>query len=78
MGIKTLVVGAALAIVAGGVWLLAGGFDRGDGVELLNVSYDPTRELWSDLNLASGRSPTSPWLTPMFAAGGPGPWRRPT
>src|SRR4051794_32646702 len=24
----------------------------GSGVELLNVSYDPTRELWTDLNAA--------------------------
>ncbi len=26
------------------------GFQESDGVELLNVSYDPTRELWRDLN----------------------------
>jgi sulfate transport system substrate-binding protein len=26
------------------------GSQRGDGVELLNASYDPTRELWRDLN----------------------------
>jgi sulfate/thiosulfate-binding protein len=32
------------------VWLIAG--SGGSGNELLNVSYDPTRELWRDLNEA--------------------------
>src|SRR5262249_41381634 len=36
---------------AGGVWLATRGSARDDrAVELLNVSYDPTRELWRDLN----------------------------
>jgi sulfate/thiosulfate transport system substrate-binding protein len=40
------------AILAG---VLAVGAARpGDGLELLNVSYDPTRELWRDLNAAFG------------------------
>ncbi|HEU0106680.1 MAG TPA: sulfate transporter subunit, partial [Vicinamibacteria bacterium] len=30
--------------------LLAAGGARAASVELLNVSYDPTRELWRDLN----------------------------
>jgi sulfate transport system substrate-binding protein len=33
--------------LGGVVWLFAGGQDS---AELLNVSYDPTRELWRDLN----------------------------
>lgn len=43
---KSVLYGAALAA------LLAGGAPShaGDGTELLNVSYDPTRELWRDLN----------------------------
>ncbi len=46
----TLSVGA-LAVSAGAFFLIAGrqGSDPGS-VELLNVSYDPTRELWRDLN----------------------------
>jgi sulfate transport system substrate-binding protein len=32
-------------------WLVAAGRSRGDmEIELLNVSYDPTRELWRDIN----------------------------
>src|SRR6266480_6099311 len=41
---------AGLWVVASAVWLLAGGFQDDGAAELLNVSYDPTRELWSDLN----------------------------
>lgn len=42
---------AGVLAVAGLVWLVAGnGGAAGDTVELLNVSYDPTRELWRDLN----------------------------
>src|ERR1700757_1261383 len=42
---------AGLAVSAGAFFLLAGrqGSDAG-ALELLNVSYDPTRELWRDLN----------------------------
>ncbi len=44
---------ATVIVVLGGaaVWLLAGGGSRSDQV-LLNVSYDPTRELYRDLNQA--------------------------
>ena len=43
---KTLVLGAALAAI-----MIAAPVTRGaDGTDLLNVSYDPTRELWRDLN----------------------------
>jgi sulfate transport system substrate-binding protein len=37
------------------IWLAAGGLEGDDqGVVLLNVSYDPTRELYRDLNRAFG------------------------
>ncbi len=42
-----------LGVVALGVWLVTDTDGRDSGaVELLNVSYDPTRELWRDLNSA--------------------------
>jgi sulfate transport system substrate-binding protein len=49
---KTIVVGLlASALLAATVWGLAGSRSGQDGtLELLNVSYDPTRELWRDLN----------------------------
>ncbi|MFO0928314.1 MAG: sulfate ABC transporter substrate-binding protein [Gemmataceae bacterium] len=49
---KAVIAGVILvAGIAGAVWF--GGHGSGDGtVELLNVSYDPTRELWRDLNAA--------------------------
>ncbi|HEY7328661.1 MAG TPA: sulfate ABC transporter substrate-binding protein [Gemmataceae bacterium] len=37
-----------VALAMGGIW--GCGSEQTDGVELLNVSYDPTRELWRDLN----------------------------
>jgi sulfate transport system substrate-binding protein len=38
-------------VLGAAVWLFAGGRVReADGTELLNVSYDPTRELWRELN----------------------------
>jgi sulfate/thiosulfate transport system substrate-binding protein len=40
---------AGVAVIGAAVWLLASPRDHGT-VELLNVSYDPTRELWQDLN----------------------------
>lgn len=49
---------ALLLVVAGGCGSNAGTGKGGDGsgpkasLELLNVSYDPTRELWRDLNAA--------------------------
>jgi sulfate transport system substrate-binding protein len=42
---------AGVALVAATVWYVAGkGPQAGKALELLNVSYDPTRELWRDLN----------------------------
>jgi sulfate transport system substrate-binding protein len=51
---KALLFGlAAVAGLATTVWLVAGHRPTADGsVELLNVSYDPTRELWRELNAA--------------------------
>jgi sulfate transport system substrate-binding protein len=49
---KSLALGfVVVAGLATTVWLLAGSGSAKDGsLELLNVSYDPTRELWRDLN----------------------------
>src|SRR5579859_4349469 len=50
MWTRTLLGGlVGTAVLAGVVWLLAGAREAGQ-VELLNVSYDPTRELYEDLN----------------------------
>jgi sulfate transport system substrate-binding protein len=44
---------SVVAIVGAGVWLVAGSARHNAGaVELLNVSYDPTRELWREINEA--------------------------
>ena len=41
----------SLYVSAAAAWILhAGRVQEGHGAELLNVSYDPTRELWRDLN----------------------------
>jgi sulfate transport system substrate-binding protein len=51
MWVKSLLAVAALALVGGAAWLVLGGSRPSAGAtELLNVSYDPTRELWRDLN----------------------------
>jgi sulfate transport system substrate-binding protein len=50
MGIKTLLAAAGLVLLGLGGWWVAGGHRGEPGTELLNVSYDPTRELWQDLN----------------------------
>jgi sulfate transport system substrate-binding protein len=48
---KLLIAGlVVVAALVGGAWLLDGGSGGEDTLELLNVSYDPTRELWRDLN----------------------------
>jgi sulfate transport system substrate-binding protein len=39
-------------VLAGAWWYAAGGPSPAGTTELLNVSYDPTRELWRDLNAA--------------------------
>jgi sulfate transport system substrate-binding protein len=50
MGIKTLLAAAGLVLLGLGGWWVVGGHRGEPGTELLNVSYDPTRELWQDLN----------------------------
>ncbi len=50
MTARVALIGVALYVVTAGIWLLAGGIVRDQRSELLNVSYDPTRELWRDLN----------------------------
>src|SRR5262245_30118110 len=46
-----LLIGLVVAYVVGSaVWLAAGGVVRDEPTELLNVSFDPTRELWRDIN----------------------------
>jgi sulfate transport system substrate-binding protein len=48
---KTFIGLTVLAVIGAGVWLAFGSGRGGPaGAELLNVSYDPTRELWRDLN----------------------------
>jgi sulfate transport system substrate-binding protein len=46
----TLVIGGGLLALALVVGVIASQVGGGVGPELLNVSYDPTRELWRDLN----------------------------
>ncbi len=42
----------SLYVLAAAAWILnAGRVQEASGTELLNVSYDPTRELWRDLNV---------------------------
>jgi sulfate/thiosulfate-binding protein len=50
MWIKSLLVLASAVVVGAAVWLFVGQPPKGASLELLNVSYDPTRELWRDLN----------------------------
>ena len=48
---KSFSVGVVAIVIAGAVWHFAAPEAAPSGeVELLNVSYDPTRELWRDLN----------------------------
>ncbi len=52
---KWIVAGLAVAALVG-AWLLFGRASTNpDAVRLLNVSYDPTRELWRDINKAFAR-----------------------
>jgi sulfate transport system substrate-binding protein len=70
--------GLTLALVAViglciGIWWFAQGSSSPDGSELLNVSYDPTRELWRDLNdafIADYRATTGQTLTIRQSHGG--------
>jgi ABC-type sulfate transport system substrate-binding protein len=51
MWIKSLVALAAVALLGAAAWFVLGsGWPQQGTTELLNVSYDPTRELWRDLN----------------------------
>src|SRR5213595_574963 len=47
---KALFGGLGLLAIGAAVWVALGNSRSGPSVELLNVSYDPTRELWKDLN----------------------------
>src|SRR5580692_5635456 len=41
----------ALYVLAAAAWIVnSGRIPENQGTELLNVSYDPTRELWRDIN----------------------------
>jgi sulfate/thiosulfate transport system substrate-binding protein len=55
--LKTWLACSTLAILAAGVLLLAscGGGPGKDTIDLLNVSYDPTREFYDDFNAAFAR-----------------------
>jgi sulfate transport system substrate-binding protein len=50
MWIKSLLILAGAVVVGAAVWVFVGQTPKGSSLELLNVSYDPTRELWRDLN----------------------------
>jgi sulfate transport system substrate-binding protein len=72
-GFRGALVGAILATLLLTLVVVAGRSDPGKKtVELLNVSYDPTRELWRDLNEAYLHQ--SPWdsLTIRQSHGGSG------
>ncbi len=65
----------ALAVLALGSWLFAVRPWATTGVELLNVSYDPTRELWQELNelfIAKHKRETGQDLTINQSHGGSG------
>ena len=48
---KNLLVVVGMAVAAFAVWLYDGrGRHPSRGLTLVNVSYDPTRELWRDLD----------------------------
>jgi sulfate transport system substrate-binding protein len=52
MWTKIILAVAGTYVLVAAIWLLMGGVvpQSGDGTQILNVSYDPTRELWRDLN----------------------------
>ncbi len=50
MWARLLVGFVAFYVVAASIWVVASGFGRNE--QLLNVSCDPTRELWHDMNAA--------------------------
>jgi sulfate transport system substrate-binding protein len=72
---KSPLVLTAIAVVALGSWLFAIRPWATHGVELLNVSYDPTRELWQELNelfIAKYKRETGQDLTINQSHGGSG------
>src|SRR5262245_56694207 len=51
MWFRSSLIVAGVALIGGALWLATHSSARdGKHVELLNVSYDPTRELWRDIN----------------------------
>jgi sulfate transport system substrate-binding protein len=75
MGSKWLIAFPALAFLGLGVWWAAARTPAAPGTELLNASYDPTRELWHDLNdqfLADYEKHTGKKLTVKQSHGGSG------
>jgi sulfate transport system substrate-binding protein len=76
MGRALLIGTVALATIASLLWYVAEGPARGSrDLELLNVSYDPTRELWRDLNrrfIPRYESETGTLLTIRQSHGGSG------
>ncbi len=75
MASKWLIVFPAFAFLGLGVWWAAARTPSAPGTELLNVSYDPTRELWHDLNdqfLADYEKQTGRKLTVKQSHGGSG------
>jgi sulfate transport system substrate-binding protein len=73
MASKLLIFLAGLAALGAGSWWLAGRHQTDSARELLNVSYDPTRELWQDLNqqfLADYEQHTGTRLTIKQSHGG--------
>lgn len=71
MNIRILSTVSALGLLA--LTTVCGCSGAGDGTELLNVSYDPTRELWSDMNthfIAAHEKETGKKLTIKQSHGG--------
>ena len=74
---RTLILSFGALILAGlGVWLLAGGSESSsNSITLLNVSYDPTREFYQDVNVAFAehwREQTGQSVTVEMSHGGAG------
>jgi sulfate/thiosulfate transport system substrate-binding protein len=71
---RSLITLIAFYVLAATAWIIASGRVRDQqGSELLNVSYDPTRELWQDLNrrfIDRYRQDTGQYLTIRQSHGG--------
>jgi sulfate transport system substrate-binding protein len=76
MGAKTLIAFAAAAVAGTALWWTAASpGPRSGSLELLNVSYDPTRELWRDINekfIANHEKTTGQRLSISQSHGGSG------